>query len=64
MFCAGYMEGKRDACIGDSGGPLVLNGAQIGIVSFGKGCAERDRPGVYTNVAAVREWVMGLVERT
>lgn len=57
MICAGYMEGKRDSCVGDSGGPLVLNGVLVGIVSFGVDCATRNRPGVYTNVAEVQDWI-------
>lgn len=46
MICAGA-PGK-DACQGDSGGPLVRNGRQVGIVSWGIGCAELS--GVYANV--------------
>ncbi|WP_305785072.1 serine protease [Symbioplanes lichenis] len=47
-----------DTCQGDSGGPLVgrSGGAwvQVGIVSWGLGCARRDFPGVYTQVATFR----------
>lgn len=46
---------------GDSGGPVVSKetGIQIGIVSFGKGCARKDYPGVYVRVASatVRDWI-------
>ena len=44
---------------GDSGGPAVSTdtGLQIGIVSYGNGCARPDTPGVYTNVARVRRWI-------
>jgi secreted trypsin-like serine protease len=51
--CAGYLDGTGDACQGDSGGPLVLNGRLLGIVSWGKGCAEPRYPGVYAEVAPV-----------
>ncbi|KAE8742224.1 hypothetical protein FOCC_FOCC012238 [Frankliniella occidentalis] len=38
--------------VGDSGGPAVdENGRQVGIVSFGNGCANWLFPGVYTNLA-------------
>lgn len=42
---------------GDSGGPLVVGDIQVGIVSWGIGCARADYPGVYTKVAAFSEWI-------
>ena len=56
MMCA-HGEDK-DACQGDSGGPLMKVGkeqkddVQLGIVSWGLGCALNDFPGVYTRLSA------------
>lgn len=64
MLCAGGIPGQ-DACQGDSGGPLVVQTgsgwAQVGIVSWGHGCA-RDLPGVYTSVYQWRDWILACSE--
>jgi trypsin len=57
MICAGVPEGGKDACQGDSGGPLVAGGKLVGIVSWGLSCALANYPGVYSNVANLRQFV-------
>lgn len=61
MICAGFDEGRKDSCQGDSGGPAVSDGKLYGIVSWGGGCAEPFKFGVYTNVAKLSEWVSACV---
>ena len=55
-ICAGYASGGVDTCQGDSGGPMFRRDAanawiQVGIVSWGDGCARPNKPGVYTQVS-------------
>jgi secreted trypsin-like serine protease len=56
MLCAGYPQGGTDTCQGDSGGPLLakaLDGSLrlVGATSFGEGCAQAGKPGVYARLA-------------
>lgn len=64
-FCAGYIDGERDACQGDSGGPLVCVEGNVtvlyGIVSYGYGCADKDYPGIYSMVASQIDWLSQVV---
>nr|WP_098241896.1 serine protease [Streptomyces formicae] len=56
-LCAGKLaEGGTDTCQGDSGGPMFRKDEageyiQVGIVSWGNGCARPKFPGVYTEVS-------------
>ena len=68
MFCA--MDEGQDTCQGDSGGPLVMidndGVTQVGVVSFGVGCAatnesDEQYPGVYARVSEAYEWIQGIV---
>jgi secreted trypsin-like serine protease len=66
QICAGYEPGQIDSCTGDSGGPLVTfdrNGCayQIGVVSWGAGCAQAKAYGVYTRISAYAPWLKRLV---
>jgi trypsin len=61
-LCAGFNDGKRDSCQGDSGGPLVAHDQQgcpyqVGIVSYGHGCARKHFFGVYTRVSTFLPWI-------
>jgi len=65
-FCAGFVSGGYDSCQGDSGGPIVVaNGGgyeQLGIVSWGQGCAEAGNYGVYANVSYYSDWIAGKMQ--
>jgi hypothetical protein len=66
QLCAGLEQGGKDSCQGDSGGPLVVTDArgcprQIGIVSWGAGCAEIEAYGVYTRVSHHAAWIESIV---
>lgn len=60
MICAAG-QGHTDTCKFDSGGPLVVSeeGTDYvgGIVSWGDGCGESGRFGVYTSVPAFADWI-------
>ncbi|HEV7648090.1 MAG TPA: serine protease [Actinophytocola sp.] len=67
MVCAGLAEGGKDSCQGDSGGPLVGVAAdgtrkEIGIVSWGQGCAEPKFYGVYGRVAAMADLIQEQID--
>ncbi len=79
MLCAGQAEGGVDSCQGDSGGPLMVSTGSgtvtgeessaegwklAGIVSFGDGCAEPDKYGIYTELAnsGIRSWIYQTID--
>ncbi|XP_069058044.1 complement C1r subcomponent-like [Pleurodeles waltl] len=63
MFCAGYPEGGRDACMGDSGGAFVVFDKEreawvvTGLVSWSIGCGMPNQYGFYTKVASYVVWI-------
>jgi len=66
MLCALDEEGAKDSCYGDSGGPIVERSYRgdgtfvdihVGIVSWGDGCANPNKPGVYARTSAGVDWI-------
>jgi len=66
MICA--KRSGKDSCQGDSGGPLVSsnggdgvtagqNYEQVGVVSWGYGCAHPSYPGVYARTTTQLDWI-------
>ncbi len=63
FVCAGTANGGKDSCEGDSGGPMVIKGRNgryelAGVISWGIGCGDRNRPGVYTRIAEFKDWII------
>mmetsp|Transcript_19237 Transcript_19237/g.35933 ORF Transcript_19237/g.35933 Transcript_19237/m.35933 type:complete len:454 (-) Transcript_19237:176-1537(-) len=62
MMCAASND--KDSCVGDSGGPLIRRGSDasqdrlVGIVSWGRGCANDEFPGVYVRISHVHDWIV------
>nr|Q58L96.1 RecName: Full=Venom prothrombin activator oscutarin-C catalytic subunit; Short=vPA; AltName: Full=Factor VII activator; AltName: Full=Snake venom serine protease; Short=SVSP; AltName: Full=Venom coagulation factor Xa-like protease; Contains: RecName: Full=Oscutarin-C catalytic subunit light chain; Contains: RecName: Full=Oscutarin-C catalytic subunit heavy chain; Flags: Precursor [Oxyuranus scutellatus]AAX37260.1 factor X-like protease oscutarin C precursor [Oxyuranus scutellatus] len=67
MFCAGYDTLPRDACQGDSGGPHITAYRDThfitGIVSWGEGCAQTGKYGVYTKVSKFILWIKRIMRQ-
>ncbi|CAH2000051.1 unnamed protein product [Acanthoscelides obtectus] len=65
MLCAGWASGRADTCAGDSGGGLMcsLKGSRRtvysiqGITSFGDGCGQKNKYGIYTTVFNYIGWI-------
>lgn len=64
-FCAGDGQGGNGTCRGDSGGSMVREvprddehrWVSVGLISWGEGCALRDKYAYFTKVAPFVNWI-------
>lgn len=59
MICAAAPEGGKGTCRGDSGGPIkdVKSGEIVGVMSWGEGCGQADKPSVYMRLGSLLEFI-------
>ncbi|WP_448211509.1 trypsin-like serine protease [Colwellia sp. MEBiC06753] len=66
MICADVAAGGKSSCQGDSGGPLVINTnegwQQVGVVSWGYGCAAKGYPGVFARISEFQLWIQSITQ--
>ncbi len=68
MIAAGFKAGGVDTCQKDSGGPLILEDevthlkVQVGVVSFGYGCARPNLYGIYASIPKAMEWIENTIK--
>lgn len=54
-LCA-FTRVREGACHGDSGGPLAVNGQLVGVVSWGRPCAN-GFPDQYMRISSYTPWI-------
>lgn len=72
QLCAGYSKGKKDSCTGDSGGPLLCPSSRgstnrkwyvNGVTSYGEGCGQKRKFGIYTDVSKFYRWIAKIISK-
>ncbi|KAF9818370.1 hypothetical protein SFRURICE_017792 [Spodoptera frugiperda] len=56
QMCAGELSGGKDTCQDNS---CIFH--VVGVTSFGRNCADKGRPAVYTRVASYVDWIESVV---
>ncbi|CAF1178577.1 unnamed protein product [Rotaria sordida] len=61
QFCAGIYQERKDSCQGDPGGPIFQwrgeYWEQVGIISYGDGCALNSSLQIYTRLSSYVDWI-------
>jgi len=58
---------ESDTCQGDSGGGMVVHGRNntppelVGVVSYGEGCGDLKKPGIYARVQYFTGWIRSII---
>lgn len=66
-LCAGFQDGRIDACQKDSGGPLACEydgrWYLVGVTSWGKHCALPNKYGVYADTRVLHTWITSVIQQ-